>query len=1158
MMNKNIEKTMSEAKAYPSFVNMKQRIVAAFTALILLLQICFPTIAYAVMLVSDDSIVATMSQAHFKLSTSNSYLYEQADYQDASFANTKHINTFYNDLIAAGINVAGAPVGKPIGDVYVQSRYIRQQIIEQIGRHLINTADNSVDEIQQINNLYATAKIFAASNGTYKYGDNLPASLKIESNMIWPEKRTINGEQVMVPIAYLAHTTVVDNSVNNNKTEFKSGVATFKKVTLDQTTLTTGTNTVLQTGELLLSGGTITSPGALTLVVGGTLQNLSGSIRTESDLNIIATQVANKTTVIPFVSKYGSGTHLGKVANIEAGGNLTIKSYGDIAFEGATAQAVNGAITFNANGNINLQPAATQTQSEYQSGHWKVNESTLELLQSKLGAENTITLMAGGTITIAASELHSTKGGIELLAKHGIYIADEQGHFQSNRVDKIGKTRGTGSDFESFAIRSVLSAGKGILLETEAGAIELKGAKITSAEGTQVKATNGKVRLLVTKENSQHYLDTVRTGKWTIKTVHEEYVQETGIPNAIVGGLAVEALLGVDIEYAGREGANLKDQIDEYKKMPDTMWMADIYEGRTLFKNAQGNLVPLNQIVDFSKVTEAYTHIRNVDRSLSPAAMALLTIVIAVASGGASLSGQSFLSSAMSAGFTTLEVQAASSLLAGNSIEQTLKNMSSSESLKNLAISMATAGALNELGDLELFNKAQVTATPQLAFVNQAYQAVANSVVTAGISVTINGGNSDDYLNAFKVSLATSAINSITKSLAQKIGAAAHLPEDQRIDVGVQYIAHAAVGCLRGTLTARINGSDTESACYSGAGGAVIGEAVGKYFASKLNQDLNSWVESQLKNSGEKPSDETQFVQFQLLQSQGADLAQLSAALVAFATGGDVDVASGAGMNAAQNNAMYFAKKLEEFKAWHNAQPSSEYLSKVAEIGENSRAIAIARYNSVIENYKNGTISRDTYEYQLYIAEDLLASAHLVPVSRGEFIVVGLETAVQVGGVAVGARLGARETGEGLAIEVINSEKWATAKATINGEVFTDVNQTRRVNGRVDEPTLIYDYVNNRTIEQIAKGKSPTPNANMKDAHAEVGTIQQAYNAGKTQNANMTMTVSGEPVCGYCLGDIPKMANKAGLKTLTIFEEITGDTLFWTFGDRTLKSTKNK
>lgn len=89
----------------------------------------------------------------------------------------------------------------------------------------------------------------------------------------------------------------------------------------------------------------------------------------------------------------------------------------------------------------------------------------------------------------------------------------------------------------------------------------------------------------------------------------------------------------------------------------------------------------------------------------------------------------------------------------------------------------------------------------------------------------------------------------------------------------------------------------------------------------------------------------------------------------------------------------------------------------------------------------------------------------------------------------------------------------------------------------------------------MANGRS-LPNGNMATAHAEIGAIQRAFNAGKTAGADMFMEVLGKPVCGYCRGDIPAMAENAGLKSLTIDEQATGKVLYWTKGMKTLKEWK--
>lgn len=76
-----------------------------------------------------------------------------------------------------------------------------------------------------------------------------------------------------------------------------------------------------------------------------------------------------------------------------------------------------------------------------------------------------------------------------------------------------------------------------------------------------------------------------------------------------------------------------------------------------------------------------------------------------------------------------------------------------------------------------------------------------------------------------------------------------------------------------------------------------------------------------------------------------------------------------------------------------------------------------------------------------------------------------------------------------------------TAEAHIGGRVFFDTNQTARPThqARADRPTLIADRV-----------EPGEPNSHMQNAHAEIGAIQQAFDAGLTQGQHMTLVVRGQ------------------------------------------------
>ncbi|EOC0074828.1 hemagglutinin repeat-containing protein [Cronobacter turicensis] len=125
-----------------------------------------------------------------------------------------------------------------------------------------------------------------------------------------------------------------------------------------------------------------------------------------------------------------------------------------------------------------------------------------------------------------------------------------------------------------------------------------------------------------------------------------------------------------------------------------------------------------------------------------------------------------------------------------------------------------------------------------------------------------------------------------------------------------------------------------------------------------------------------------------------------------------------------------------------------------------------------------------------------------------------------------------------------------------SSKIFKDTNQGNRPDyflGDKSRPTLI----NDRIVAKIEKNPGKyLPNGNMASAHAEVGTIQQAFEDGITVGRDMNMKVTKEPVCGYCRGDIAAMADKAGLKSLTVYEESTGKVLYWNPGMKSLKEKK--
>jgi hypothetical protein len=153
---------------------------------------------------------------------------------------------------------------------------------------------------------------------------------------------------------------------------------------------------------------------------------------------------------------------------------------------------------------------------------------------------------------------------------------------------------------------------------------------------------------------------------------------------------------------------------------------------------------------------------------------------------------------------------------------------------------------------------------------------------------------------------------------------------------------------------------------------------------------------------------------------------------------------------------------------------------------------------------------------------------------------------------AIGAKLVEQLAQESLAASGANMGNIkVVATGKINGQNYIDTNQTARSTTAANalEITLVPA---DRVAAREAQGLGNV-NGNMATAHAELGVIQQAFNAGVTKGADMTITVKGKAVCDFCRGDIPPAAEAAGLKSLTIIDQEAGATYYWRSGMKTLR-----
>ncbi|MDK2596677.1 DUF637 domain-containing protein [Pseudoalteromonas obscura] len=970
--------------------------------LFMMLQLTIPSVAAAMTSASNGLFQQELSAEQlFARSAIQTYLYERSKYipkPPGNYANqtieefhsvlqSSYLHRVPSEIAIDWIPIAGNitffvpqertiyPLNKLVGDSFVQRKLIGSQIKRLIGRTYYKTTFTS--EQAQISQLYANAKTVASkSTFKYRFGDTLPEGIAdtMKADFIWPERRSIGGEYVLVPVVHLQKATVEDRDTDGQHTvEFRKSNATFKSAQITNADIKLQRDTVFTTINDLVIGskssisidnsasriyaGVSFLPDASGKVQGvatGTLYNY-GQINSERNVDIVAGNYVQKTFVHRFKTVHGYSDYLGSIASINAGGSISIKTYGDMEFAGATANANGGSITLSADGNIMIGAVKLQNAASFKIRGGHKTKNGTNYIQSMLTAKDNISLYASGIIEIIASELHADKGVIEILSDNGIYILNEFDEYSGTMDRKWGKTTETEQEFETIAIRSVLDAGKGIVISSEYGDITLKATKITSTQGAEIDAYNGKVHLLLAKQQDHYFYNKVKKGFWKIKTETKQDTVDTAIYNDIIGGVRVNATAGLTLELGQYQGESIADVVNGLSSTKSLSWMADIYNDPKYACPPQASVTTPDGFSDYayaaieadpdfkqcnSLLDVVYTKLEKVHKhektsNLSPAAMAIIAIAVSVAMGPAGANwigaegaiaqavGQgTFSAAALSAGAATLATQAATSIANGEGIDGAIKSITESDNLRSLAISMVTAGLLQELEGIKFFDKilpdaAIANADELISIGNQAAQVVVSSAVRAGVETLISGKSLDTLGNAFVNSLKLQAINEVGKGIAQNI-------EKSSFNEAMKYIAHAATGCLLASVQST-SGSKSQD-CAAGASGSVAAKFVASQYdpqvdkLTKEGEDVAAWLQKHVgvdaagmseeeikyyyENKTISPSELYHWTRLReaiselnTLQAQSADITRLIAGLSAFVAKGTANA-----INSAANN----------------------------------------------------------------------------------------------------------------------------------------------------------------------------------------------------------------------------------------------------------------
>lgn len=318
---------------------------------------------------------------------------------------------------------------KRLGDGFYEQRLIQQAIIARTGQRFIDglTSDTAMFKYL-MDNAIGTKQALNLSVGVSLTAEQVAA---LTHDIVWMENATVAGQQVLVPVLYLAQA--------NNRLAPNGALITGSDLNLvsgadlnNVGTLRATNNLAASAGRNMVNSGLTQAGNSLDLLAGNNLTNRAGGIIAGRDVSVgaISGDVLNERSVTSHQSSSGYRTErsdfVDNAARIEAANSLTLQAGRDVNSTGGALKSgadtrlqagrdVNLATAEQRNANIvstySRNSSATQYGTVVEAGRdfQIVAARDISAIGSQLNATRDLALVAKGNLNLAsaANEQHS-------------------------------------------------------------------------------------------------------------------------------------------------------------------------------------------------------------------------------------------------------------------------------------------------------------------------------------------------------------------------------------------------------------------------------------------------------------------------------------------------------------------------------------------------------------------------------------------------------------------------------------------------------------------------------------------------------------------------------------------------------------------------------
>ncbi|MGX9565519.1 DUF637 domain-containing protein [Pseudomonas sp. CFBP 5748] len=363
-------------------------------------------------------------------------------------------------------------------------------------------------------------------------------------DIVWMESAEVNGEQVLVPVLYLAN---ANNRLAPNGALIQgNNLSLIAGKNLDNVgTLKATSNLSASAGENLVNSGLMQAGERLDLLAGNNVINKAGGIITGRDVSVTALMgdVVNERTVTSSQVAYGQvqdrKDFADSAARIESANDLSMSAGGNINNVGGALQSGRD-LLLNAGNDINIVAAQTVDNLIRDVNR---NSSTITQYGASVSAGRDVSAVAGRDLNVVASQIDA-KRDIDMTATENVTIssaADEE-HFlykskkltvQEDHVRQVKASITAGGDV-------ALEAGKNLMMVSS---------RITAGDEAYLVAGEN-LGLLAAQDSDYSLYDEKKKGGWgSKKTQRDEVTDVKNIGSEITTGGDLVIKSGDDQRY---------------------------------------------------------------------------------------------------------------------------------------------------------------------------------------------------------------------------------------------------------------------------------------------------------------------------------------------------------------------------------------------------------------------------------------------------------------------------------------------------------------------------------------------------------------------------------------------------------------------------------